>query len=174
MRLGSHPQLLLHLLDGGAWLCKYKVSFSFRLYTLDPLKRILNCVTWVGNMCGSCCIEIIGPEGVWYQFDAMVRWHRNAQLMSSLKATWPKEAWICNYGWSFFFVWTSADLPAACQLSIKKDCTKCRLQVIHWGRGGVCWSHKSALLSCPGYFCTTVSLLSHLNCTNKLCCCRYY
>ena len=68
----------------------------------DPLKRILNCITWVGNMCESCCIEIIGPKGVWCKFDAMVTWHRNTQLMFCPKATWLKEAWICNYGRSCF------------------------------------------------------------------------
>ena len=39
---------------------------------------------------------------IWRKFDAMVTWHRNAQLMFCPKATWLKEAWICNYGRSCF------------------------------------------------------------------------
>ena len=46
------------------------------------------------------------------------------------------------------------DLPSACQLSVKNDCTKCRLQVIHsgMGRGRVCESRKSAISVMSGLF----------------------
>ena len=59
---------------------------------------------------------------------------------------------------------TTVILPAACQLSVRKDCTECPLQVVYSGRGG---GESVSLLkvlfpSCPGYFCKTVSLLPHL------------
>ena len=37
-RQGSHSQLLL-LLDGGAWLPKYKLCFSYQLHTLDKMLK---------------------------------------------------------------------------------------------------------------------------------------
>ena len=51
----------------------------------------------------------------------------------------------------------------SCCLSIERQKTaKCHLQVIHSGRGG---GGLLVLFSlCSGYFCTTVKLLSHLNC----------
>ena len=59
---------------------------------------------------------------------------------------------------------TTVILPAACQLSVRKDCTECPLQVVYSGRGG---GESVSLVkvlfpSCLGYFCTTVSLLPHL------------
>ena len=49
----------------------------------DPLKRILNCITWEGNMCESCCIEIIGPKGVWCKFDAnLTQWWHDTEMPS--------------------------------------------------------------------------------------------
>ena len=130
----------------------------------DPLKRILNCVMWVGNMCEDCCIVIIGPKGIWREFNAMVTWRMNAQLLSNPKVASPKEAWICKLWVKLFWVSTTVDLPAACQLSVKWDGTKCHLQVVHSGRGGggSVSLVKALFLPCPGFFYTTVSLLPHL------------
>ena len=66
------------------------------------------------------------------------------------------------------------DLPAACQLSVKKYCTECRLQVVYSGRGGggVCESRKSTISVMSGLFLHNCITLSSPNCTNILCHCR--
>ena len=55
--------------------------------------------------------------------------------------------------------------PSCClSAEHQKDCNECRHQVDHSGKGGgKSMSLVKALFpSCPGYFCTTVSLLPHL------------
>ena len=59
----------------------FPISCIPRIMTLkkdwDLLKYFRNCVTWEGNMGSSCC-----------EFDAIVIWRRNTQLMSNPKTTW--------------------------------------------------------------------------------------
>ena len=55
--------------------------------------------------------------------------------------------------------------PSCClSAERQKDCNECCHQVDHSGKGGgKSMSLVKALFpSCPGYFCTTVSLLPHL------------
>ena len=101
-------------------------------------------------------------------------WRMNAQLLSDSKMALPKEAWICKLWVKLFWVSTMVDLPAACQLSVKKYCTECRLQVVYSGRGGggVCESRKSTISVMSGLFLHNCITLSSPNCTNILCHCR--
>ena len=71
---------------------------------------------------------------------------------------------------------TTVILPAACQLSVRKDCTECPLQVVYSGRGGggVCESLKSAISVMSGLFLQNCITPSSPNCTNMLCHCEYY
>ena len=64
---------------------------------------------------------------------------------------------MCNYE---YWALTSADLPAACQLNVKRLLNVIFKSFTQAGGGGLL-----VLFSlCSGYFCTTVKLLSHLNC----------
>ena len=65
---------------------------------------------------------------------------------------------MCNYE---YWALTSADLPAACQLNVKRLLNVIFKSFTQAGGGG----GLLVLFSlCSGYFCTTVKLLSHLNC----------
>ena len=141
----------------GARLCKYKPFFlSCWLYTLDndakkdwdPLKRILNCVTWAGNMCESCFIKIIDP---------MVTWRRNAQLMSN-----PKRHGYANCEWSCIGCRQQRTflLPVS-WLSKRLHRISSSSHSLRQGWESVSLV-KVLFSSCLGYFSATVSLLPHL------------
>ena len=136
-----------------------------------PLKRILNCVLWVGNMCEDCCIGTIGPKG----FDAnLMQWWHDAWMPSRCpisKKLHPKRHGCANCEWSCF-----GNGGPSCCLSAELQKRWHRMSSLSCSLrqgGGVCRSCKSAISIMSGLFLHNCITPSSPNCINMLYCYEY-